>query len=51
MNISKIFEPLNDYELFDDASFWSLPDDVGASLDKSTVMEMTHIDNKDDGEK
>ena len=45
LNISKIFDPLNDYELFDDASFWSLPDDMGGeiSLNKPATMEMTHM--------
>ena len=42
LNTAKIFEPLNDFELFDDAHFWSIPDESPKKdLNETTAVEMT----------
>ena len=44
LNVSKIFEPLSDFELFNDAHFWTLPDDVPVvALTESAAVEMTVV--------
>lgn len=48
MNIPKIFEPLNDFELFDDAHFWTLPEEAPRKdLNESTAVEMTLLENEE----
>ena len=49
LNVSKIFEPLSDFELFNDAHFWTLPDDVPVdTLNESAAVEMTRLDKTED---
>ena len=41
----KIFEPLQDYELFDDAHFWTIPDESPKKdTHDSTAVEMTMLE-------
>ena len=44
LNTAKIFEPLNDFELFDDAHFWSIPDESPKKdLNETTAVEMATL--------
>ena len=44
LNTAKIFEPLNDFELFDDAPFWSIPDESPKKdLNETSAVEMTML--------
>ena len=46
LNNAKIFEPMTDYELFDDAHFWTLPDESPKrDLNETTAVEMTMLEN------
>jgi len=46
LNNVKIFEPMTDYELFDDAHFWTLPDESPKrDLNETTAVEMTMLEN------
>ena len=48
MNTSKIFDPLKDFELFDDAHFWTLPEESPKNeFNESTAVEMTLLENED----
>ena len=47
LNTASIFDPLKDYELFDDAHFWSLPDECPRNdLNESTAVEMTMLEKE-----
>jgi len=46
LNTAKIFDPLKDYELFDDAHFWTLPDESPKKdLNETAAVEMTMLEN------
>ena len=47
LNTAKVFDPLKDYELFDDAHFWTIPDECPRKdLNESTAVEMTMLEKE-----
>merc|ERR1719436_1318559 len=46
LNTAKVFDPLKYYELFDDAHFWSLPEECPRKdLNETEGVEMTMVEN------